>query len=137
MITSKAYLTDLTYQINGAAIEVHKALGAGLLESAYHRCMIHELLLRGISFQTEMLVPVHYKGMDIDTNLRCDLFVENVLTIELKSVDKVMPIHEAQIITYMKLLGSPKGIIYNFNTVNLYSEGQRTYVNDLYRILPD
>lgn len=137
MITSKAYLKDLTYQVNGAAIEVHKALGAGLLESTYHRCMKHELLLRGISFLTEMLVPVHYKGMDIDTNLRCDLFVENVLTIELKSVDKVMPIHEAQIITYMKLLGSPKGIIYNFNTVNLYTEGQKTYVNDLYRILPE
>lgn len=137
MITSKAYLKDLTYQVNGAAIEVHKALGAGLLESTYHRCMKHELLLRGISFQTEMLVPVHYKGLDIDANLRCDLFIENVLTIELKSVDKVMPIHEAQIITYMKLLGSPKGIIYNFNTINLYTEGQKTYVNDLYRILPE
>ncbi|RDC56251.1 GxxExxY protein [Pedobacter chinensis] len=137
MITSKTYLKDLTYQVNGAAIEVHKALGAGLLESTYHRCMKHELLLRGISFETEMLVPVNYKGIAIDTNLRCDLFVENVLTIELKSVDKLMPIHEAQIITYMKLLGSPKGIIYNFNTVNLYTEGQRTYVNDLYRILPE
>jgi len=137
MITSKAYLKDLTYQVNGAAIEVHKSLGAGLLESTYHRCMMHELNLRGISFQTEMLVPVSYKGMNIETNLRCDLFVENVLTVELKSVDKLMPIHEAQIMTYMKLLESPKGIIYNFNTVNLYTEGQKTYVNDLYRILPE
>ncbi|UKT64426.1 GxxExxY protein [Pedobacter mucosus] len=137
MIISKAYLKDLTYQVNGAAIEVHKALGAGLLESTYHRCMRHELLLRGIHFETEMMVPVHYKGMDIDTNLRCDLFVENVLTIELKSVDKIMPIHEAQIITYMKLLSSPKGIMYNFNTVNIYTEGQKTYVNDLYRFLPE
>lgn len=137
MIISKAYLKDLTYQVNGAAIEVHKALGAGLLESTYHRCMKHELLLRGITFETEMLVPVHYKGMDIDTNLRCDLFIEDILTIELKSVDKVMPIHEAQIITYMKLLCSPKGIIYNFNTVNIYTEGQKTYVNELYRLLPD
>jgi len=137
MIPSKAYLTDLTYQVNGAAIEVHKALGAGLLESAYHKCMKYELALRGISFMTEMIVPVNYKGMAIDANLRCDLFIENVLTVELKSVDKLMPIHEAQIITYMKLLGSPKGIIYNFNTVNLYNEGQKTYVNDLFRLLPE
>lgn len=137
MIPSKAYLTDLTYQVNGAAIEVHKALGAGLLESAYHKCMKYELALRGISFITEMIVPVNYKGMAIDANLRCDLFIENVLAVELKSVDKLMPIHEAQIITYMKLLGSPKGIIYNFNTVNLYSEGQKTYVNDLFRLLPE
>lgn len=75
--------------------------------------------------------------MAIDANLRCDLFIENILTVELKSVDRLMPIHEAQIITYMKLLGSPKGIIYNFNTVNLYSEGQKTYVNDLFRLLPE
>ncbi|RLJ79735.1 GxxExxY protein [Pedobacter alluvionis] len=137
MKPSKTYLTDLTYQVNGAAIEVHKALGAGLLESTYHKCMKHELVLRGISFMTEMLVPVNYKGLAIDANLRCDLFIENILTVELKSVDKLMPIHEAQIITYMKLLGSPKGIIYNFNTVNLYSEGQKTYVNDLFRLLPE
>ena len=137
MIVTKAYIKDLTYHINGAAIEVHKALGAGLLESTYHKCMKRELFLRGISFETEMLVPVQYKGIDIDTNLRCDLFRENVLTVELKFVDKVMPIHEAQIITYLKLLCSPKGIIYNFNTVNLYAEGRKTYVNDLYRILPE
>lgn len=137
MIISKTYLKDLTYQVNGAAIEVHKALGVGLLESTYHKCMSFELALRGIAFETEMVVPVHYKGLEIDTNLRCDLFIENVLVIELKAVEKVMPIHEAQIITYMKLLSSPKGIIYNFNTVNLYAEGQKTYVNDFYRNIPE
>jgi len=137
MIASKTYLKDLTYQVNGAAIEVHKSLGAGLLENAYHKCLAYELMLRGINYKTELIVPVHYKGLEIDTNLKCDLFIEDILVVELKAVEKVLPIHEAQIITYMKLLSAPKGILYNFNTVNLYSEGQKTYVNDLYRNIPD
>lgn len=137
MMTTKAYLKDLTYHVNGAAIEVHKVLGPGLLESAYHRCMEYELSLRGIDFKTELRVPVYYKEIDIDSLLRCDLLIEDVLVVEIKAVEKVMPIHEAQILTYMKLLETPKGIMYNFNTVNLYAEGQKTYVNDLYRNLPD
>mgnify|MGYP006167004653 FL=1 len=137
MIVTKTYLTDLTYQVNGAAIEVHKALGVGLLESAYHKCLAYELSLRGIAFKTELLVPIYYKGINIDSLLRCDLLIEDILVAELKAVEKVMPIHEAQIFTYMKLLEAPKGIIYNFNTVNIYKEGQKTYVNELYRILPE
>ena len=137
MILSKAYLKDLTYHVNGAAIEVHKVLGPGLLESAYHKCLKHELSLRGIQFLTELLVPVIYKGINIDADLRCDLFIENILVVELKAIEKVLPIHEAQIITYMKLLNSPKGIVYNFNTVNLYADGQKTYVNDYFRVLPE
>ena len=137
MIITKTYLKDLTYHVNGAAIEVHKVLGPGLLESAYHKCLKYELSLRGINFLTEMFVPVNYKEMIIDADLRCDLFVENIIVIELKAVEKVLPIHEAQLMTYMKLLSSPKGIIYNFNTVNLYAEGQKTYVNDLYRNIPE
>jgi GxxExxY protein len=137
MILSKTYLKELTYQVNGAAIEVHKALGVGLLESTYHRCLTHELKLRGINYKTELIVPVHYKGIEIDTALRCDLFIEDILVVELKAIEKVLPIHEAQIITYMKLLSSPKGIIYNFNVVNLYTEGQKTYVNDFFRNIPE
>ena len=137
MIVTKTYLTDLTYQVNGAAIEVHKALGVGLLESAYHKCLAYELSLRGIAFKTELLVPIYYKGINADSLLRCDLLIEDILVVELKAVEKVMPIHEAQIFTYMKLLEAPKGIIYNFNTVNIYKEGQKTYVNELYRILPE
>ena len=133
MNLTKSYLKDLTYQINGAAIEVHKILGAGLLESIYHKCMEHELDLRGISYETEMVVPVNYKGITADTSLRCDLYIENVLVVELKAVEKVLPIHEAQIITYMKLLKSPKGIIYNFYVVNLFNDGQKTYVNEYFR----
>ena len=134
---SKTYLTDLLYQVNGAAIEVHKALGPGLLESVYHKCLKKELTIKGISFQSELLVPVSYKGLEIDTELRCDLFVENILVVELKAIESILPIHEAQILTYMKLLTVPKGLMINFNTVNIFREGQKTYVNELYRSLPE
>ncbi|MCJ0742470.1 GxxExxY protein [Pedobacter montanisoli] len=137
MLVTKTYLTDLTYQVNGAAIEVHKTLGVGLLESTYHKCMEYELALRGITFKTELNVPVCYKGINIDALLRCDLFIEDILVVELKAVDKIMPIHEAQVLTYMKLLEAPKGIIYNFNVINIYKEGQKTYVNDGFRCLPE
>ena len=134
---TKSQLKDLTYHINGAAIEVHKALGPGLLESVYHKCLIHELTLRGIQFSSEVIVPVHYKGIMVDAQLRCDLYIEECLVVELKAHESILPIHEAQLITYMKLLNSPKGIIYNFNVVHLYSDGQRTYVNKLFSTIPD
>ncbi|WP_198675294.1 GxxExxY protein [Pleomorphovibrio marinus] len=134
---TKSFLKDLVYKVNGAAIEVHKVLGPGLLESVYHKCMKKELLLRGLHFQSELLVPVNYKGLEIDTDLRCDFFVENILVVELKAVEFILPVHEAQLITYMKLLGSPEGLLINFNTTNIYKEGQKTYVNEIYRLLED
>lgn len=134
---TKKYLNELTYAVVGAAIEVHKALSPGLLESVYHKCLKHELFLRKIAFQSEMIVPVHYKGIDIETELRCDLFIENCLPVELKSVESILPIHEAQLLTYMKLLNASKGILINFNCVNLFKEGQRTFVNELFRALPE
>lgn len=133
---TKSYIDNLVYQVNGAAIEVHKALGPGLLESVYHRCLIKELALRGINFQSEFNVPVIYKGMKIETDLRCDLFIDGVLVVELKAVEKILPIHEAQIITYMKLLECPKGLLLNFNVSNIFYNGQKTYVNEIYRNLP-
>lgn len=137
MSITKLYLKDLVYQVNGAAIEVHKALGPGLLENIYHKCLKHELSIRGLSFVSEMLVPVEYKGMAMETELRCDLFIEDILVVELKAVDAVHPIHEAQLMTYMKLLNIPIGLMINFNVVNIFQEGQKTYVNELYRNLPD
>ena len=134
---TKTYLKDLTYQVNGAAIEVHKILGPGLLESIYHKCMMKELALREIQFQSEINVPVYYKGEDILTELRCDLFIENILCVELKAVKKTLPIHNAQLLTYMNLLRSPKGILLNFNVTNIYHEGQKSFVNDLFNELPD
>ena len=128
---------ELSNRVIGCALEVHRNLGPGLLESIYHKCLKKELTIRGISFQSELLVPVSYKGLEIDTELRCDLFVENILVVELKAIESILPIHEAQILTYMKLLTVPKGLMINFNTVNIFREGQKTYVNELYRSLPE
>ena len=130
---TKTYLKDLTYKVNGAAIEVHKALGPGLLESVYHKCLKHELTLRGINFFSELKIPIVYKGIDIDAELRFDLLIENCIVVELKAVETVLPIHEAQILTYMNLLEAPLGIMFNFNCVNLYHEGQKTYVNEFFK----
>ena len=137
MNITKTYLKDLTYQINGAAIEVHKELGPGLLESVYHKCLKKELLLREISFESEFLVPINFKGIDIETELRCDLLIENCIVIELKAIESLAPIHQAQILTYMKLLKAPKGILYNFHCVNLFNEGQKTFVNEYFRNLSE
>jgi GxxExxY protein len=136
-MVTKSYLKDLIYKVNGAAIEVHKALGPGLLESVYHKCMKHELSLRNINFQSELIIPINYKGIDIEAELRCDLFIENVLPVELKAIEGILPIHEAQLITYMKLLEAPEGLLLNFNVTNIFNEGQKTYVNELYRDLPE
>jgi len=134
---TKKYLNDLTYQNIGAAIEVHKALGPGLLESVYHKCMKQELFLRKLAFLSELAVNIQYKGIDLDTELRCDLLVDDAIVVELKAVDAIAPIHEAQLLTYMKLLNKPKGILINFNCANLFKEGQKTFVNELFRNLPE
>ena len=134
---TKTYLKDLIYQVNGCAIEVHKHLGPGLLESVYHSCLKKELTIRGFDFQTELIIPINYKGLEVETGLRCDLFVEKTLVVELKSVEKVLPIHEAQLLTYMKLLEVPIGLIINFNVTHIFKEGQKSYVNELYRYLEE
>ena len=99
--------------------------------------MNHELSNRGIKYHSELAVPINYKGMEVEAELRCDLFVENILPVELKATEGIIPIHEAQIMTYMKLLKVPEGLLFNFNVAHLFSEGQRTYVNELYRDLKD
>ncbi len=134
---TKTYLKDLIYQVNGCAIEVHKHLGPGLLESVYHSCLKKELIIRGINFQTELTIPVNYKGLEVEAGLRCDLFIEKSLVVELKAIEKVLPIHEAQLLTYMKLLEVPIGLIINFNVTHIFKEGQKSYVNELYRYLEE
>lgn len=136
MEMTKKYLNELTYQIIGAAIEVHKELGPGLLESVYHKCLKRELFLQKIKFYSEQVVPVNYKGIELDAELRCDLIIDDAIVVELKSVEALSPIFEAQILTYMKLLQKPKGILLNFNCVNIFKEGQKTFVNELFRELP-
>lgn len=133
---TRKYLDELSYEVIGAAIEVHKSIGPGLIEGVYHRCMEHELSLRGLDFCSEISVPVEYKGVKLDADLRCDLLVQRVLAVELKAVGRLMPIEDAQLLTYMRLLKIPKGVLINFNCSNIFKAGQKTLVNDMYRKLP-
>ena len=134
-LVTKKYLDELTYEIVGAAIEVHKIMGRGLLESVYHKCLKEELRHRKINFLTEMQIPVYYKGKLLDIDFRCDLYVENSIVVELKSTQALTPVFEAQLLTYMKLLQSPKGILINFNCSNIFREGQKTLVNEYFSLL--
>ncbi len=108
-------LNTLTGQIIGAAIEVHKNLGPGLLESAYEECLCHELTLRKLAYKRQLPLPVKYKGLRLDCGYRIDMLVENLVILELKSVEKLEPIHEAQLLTYLKLAGIKVGLLINFN----------------------
>lgn len=135
MEITKSLLNEITYQFIGAAIEVHKTLGPGLLESVYHQCLRHELKLRKINFISEMPVSVIYKDINLDTNLRCDLLIEKCLAVELKAVEATLPIHEAQLLTYMKLIKVPKGILLNFNVTNVFKDDQKTFVNEFFTTL--
>lgn len=106
----------LTREIIGAAIEVHKALGPGLLESAYEACLAAELEDRGLRFQAQVPLPVLFKGRSIEAGYRMDLVVKGRVIVELKAIEKLLPIHEAQLLTYLKLSGLSTGLILNFNT---------------------
>ena len=134
---TKKHLDELTYKIIGAAIDVHKELGPGLLESVYQKCLFHELQLRELYFLSELIIPIEYKGLELDADLRCDFFVDDCIVVELKAIERILPIHEAQLLTYMKLLEAPKGLLINFNVSNLFKEGQKTYVNEFFRYLPE
>lgn len=123
----KKNFTKLSHEVIGSAIEVHKILGPGLLESAYQRCLAHELKLRGIGFQLEYPLSVGYKGVYLDCGYRIDLFIENEIIIELKSVEALKGIHEAQLLTYMKLAGVRQGFLINFN-VKLLRQGLKSFV---------
>ena len=137
MTITKKYLDKLTYDIIGAAIDVHRIMGRGLLESAYQECMKEELALRKLNFMTELRIPVDYKGKEINIDFRCDLFVENLVVVELKAVQEWNTLYEAQLLTYMKLLKAPKGLLINFNSNNIFKEGQKTRVNEFYSALPE
>ena len=108
-------INDLTGRIIGAAIEVHKALGPGLLESAYEECLCHELYLRKIRYKRQQELPIEYKGMKLDCGYRLDVVVERQVVLELKSCENLQPIHEAQLLTYLKLIDLKIGLLINFN----------------------
>ena len=118
---------DLSHRVIGCAIEVHHALGPGLLESAHEQCLAHELVQNNIRFQIQHPQPVEYKGVHLDCGYRIDLLVEEVLILELKSVDKLTAIHEAQLLTYMKLADVKTGLLVNFNAFKL-KDGIKRFV---------
>ena len=126
-------LTDinkLSSKIIGAAIEVHKALGPGLLESAYEECICHEMSYGGLSLERQKPLPIRYKGIKLDCGYRLDVVVVNAIILELKSCDKIEPIHKAQLLTYLKLSGLNLGLILNFN-VSVMKDGIVRIVNEL------
>jgi GxxExxY protein len=108
-------INDLTHKVIGAAIEVHNALGPGLLESAYEECFCHELSNRNIPFERQKELPIEYKGVTLDCGYRLDVLIPDKLIIELKSCEDIQPIHKAQLLTYLKLIGVKVGLLINFN----------------------
>jgi len=118
---------EWTSAIIGACIEVHRLLGPGLLESTYEDCLCRELTLRAIPFERQKPVPVHYKGIVLESGYRLDLLVAGLVVVEIKSVEQILPVHEAQLLTYMKLGGWKLGLLINFN-VALLKDGIRRRV---------
>ena len=108
-------INDLTGKVIGAAIEVHKALGPGLLESTYEECLCHEFQLRKFSFERQKEVPIQYKGIKLNCGYRLDILVESILILEIKACESLQPIHEAQLLTYLKLARIKWGLLINFN----------------------
>ncbi len=121
-------LNQLTGKVIGAAIEVHKALGPGLLESAYEECLCHEFNLRSFPFERQKELPIEYKGVKLDCGYRLDIVVWNKIILELKSCSELLPIHEAQLLTYLKLANKKVGLLINFN-VPVLKDGIKRMAN--------
>jgi GxxExxY protein len=136
MIITKSEVTQLSYEIVGHAIVVHKELGPGLLENVYEQCLKFELENNGYTVQQQVTLPINYRGLNLESNLRLDLLVNDLIIVELKAVEIVNPIYEAQLLTYMKLLQKPQGLLINFFTNNI-SKSLKPFVNEFYNELPD
>ncbi len=137
MLITKKYLNELTYKVLGCAIEVHKYLGPGLLESVYEKCFVRELNIHGIQYKNQIWAPLEYKGLLLDSELRLDVLVEDILCVELKAQEGLLPVHDSILLSYMQMLQRPKGILINFHCVNIFKDGQKTFVNNLFAGLPD
>ena len=120
-------LNELTKKIIGCAVEVQKNLGQGLLESAYEKCLSYELTANGLKHEVQKELPIKYKSVKLDAGYRIDIIVENSVIIELKSVEKIQPIHQAQILTYMKLSGVKIGLLINFNVTRV-TDGIKRFI---------
>lgn len=121
-------LDDLTGRIIGAAIEVHKILGPGLLESVHEECLCHELGIAQVLFERQKEIPIEYKGIKLSCGYRLDLLVEERIIVEIKSCDTILPVHEAQLLTYLKLTGLRIGLLINFN-VPILRDGIKRFIN--------
>ncbi|HEC33881.1 MAG TPA: GxxExxY protein [Chloroflexi bacterium] len=128
-MTERENLNRITESIIGAAIEVHRALGPGLLESAYEACLTFELAQRGLQVERQRPLPVVYQEVKLDCGYRLDLLVEEAVIVEVKAVDRLMPIHQARLLSYLKLSGCKVGLLINFN-VKVLKDGIRRVVND-------
>jgi GxxExxY protein len=131
---TKKEVTQLSYDIVGCAITVHKILGPGLLESVYEKCLKEELEFHGFNVETQQKVKLKYRNIQIETELRLDLLVNNTIIVEIKSIENLLPVHEAQLLTYMSLLEMPQGLLINFYTDNI-TKSVRPLVNQFFKNL--
>jgi GxxExxY protein len=133
---TKKEVTQLSYEITGLAIKVHKLLGPGLLESVYEKCLIWELQNNGYKVLQQQIVPIKYGNVIIEADLRLDIMVNDTVIIEIKAVEKLNPVFEAQLLTYMKLLEKPQGLLFNFHSENL-TKSMIPMVNEFFKRLPE
>lgn len=133
---TKKEVTQLSYEIVGYAIKVHKKLGPGLLESVYEECLKYELEKNGYDVKQQLIIKIDYDDLELESQLRLDLLVNDCVVVELKTVDNFHPIHEAKILTYMNLLKRPQGLLINFNTTNV-TKSTKPFVNEYFQMLDD
>ncbi|WP_204537193.1 MULTISPECIES: GxxExxY protein [Chryseobacterium] len=133
---TKKEVTQLSYEITGLAIKVHKTLGPGLLESIYEECLKIELIKNGYDVKQQFYTTIDYEGVTIETKLVVDLLVNDLIILELKAVEEILPIHEAQLLTYMKVLKKPQGLLINFFTNNI-TKSLKPFINEYFKELPD
>ena len=134
MITQK-FLNDVSYKIIGCAIEVHRHLGPGLLESVYESCLIDEMKSAGLIVKSQIYVPVIYKGKDLGGSLKLDMLVNDLIIVELKAVEQLIPLYKAQLLSYLKLTEKPKGLLINFHCENI-KEHLVSLVTEKFAALP-
>ena len=133
---TKKEITKLSFEITGFAIKVHKRLGPGLLESVYEQCLKFELERNGYEVKQQLVVKIEYDNLELESTLRIDLLVNDIVIVELKTVENILPIHEAQLLTYMKLLEKPQGLLINFYTTNI-TKSLKPFVNEFFTKLED
>jgi GxxExxY protein len=135
-IVTQKYIDYLSKEIIGCAIEIQKELGPGMLESAYEKCMIYLLRKKGFKVESQLEVSIKFQDLVVDNAYRLDLLVEDLVIVELKTVSEFTPVNKAQIITQLKFMKKPKGVLINFHCSNIFHEGQQTFVTKEYAKLP-